>query len=107
MRFIGFAAPNPRSQLVTLTGEKQKRRRVGAGAPLNRIDSCFTGSNSGYTLDGTDEDFAIPDLVRLGALNDGIYRVLYAIVFQHNLKLYLGEKINSVLASTINLGVAL
>jgi len=78
-----------------------------AGASSNRIDSCFTGSNSGYAVDGTDEDFAIPNLVRLGTPYDGIYGVLYSIVFEYNLKLYFGEKINSIFASTINLGVAL
>ena len=56
---------------------------------------------------GSDEDLAITDLAGVGDLDDGFDDLLGHTVVDRHLKLHLGQKVDHVLGSPVQLGVAL
>ena len=71
-----------------------------------RILTSFTGSNPNRIFQVGDENFAVADLAGLGRLQDGIDHRLQILVRANHLDLDLRNKINRVLSTAIDFGVA-
>src|ERR1700730_3915961 len=74
---------------------------------LNRRLAAFFGSNTNRFLDRYNKDFSVPDFAGASRLDDRLNSLLNAIVRHNDLKFYLRQKIDCVLASSIDFRVAL
>src|SRR5579883_3233996 len=90
------------------------RRPCRCRAGTNNKTSGSDGVYSGFPRPDPDgffnrrnEYFAVPNAARLSGTADRFDRLLNHIVTEHNLDLHLGEKINDVFGTAIELRVAL
>jgi hypothetical protein len=84
-------------------GEKECAERL---VGLNRLLALLFGSNANGLLHGTDKYFPVPDFAGFGAFDNGGYGFIDLAVGHYDFDLQLRQKVDSVFAAAINLGVS-
>src|ERR1700677_1076699 len=74
---------------------------------LKRSRAAVAIADTDGFIDPGDKDFAVPDFSCSGRRDDGLNSLLQQLVRNHGFDLDLGQKINRILASAIELGVTL
>src|SRR5262249_48358117 len=80
---------------------------VSGFARSERFVTTLARTDADHLVHGQDEDLAVADPAGLGGLLYGLDDLRDLVVGNDDLELYLGEKIDHVLGSSIELGVAL
>src|SRR5215475_13358584 len=76
-------------------------------ASLDSVEPGFTGADANSLLDIGHENLAIADAPGLSGAPDRVDRPLDKVIADHDLDLYLGEKVHDVLGPTVEFGMAL
>src|SRR5690606_31879805 len=110
--------PGPRKGLLQTTGRLALRFFAesscvtpGAGwvrrACLDRVGIGFAGTDADGLLQIDDEDLADADLAGIGGLADGFDHAVKLIVGNGHVDFYLGQKVDDIFRTAIQLGVPL
>jgi len=66
----------------------------------------LSGANANNALDGYNENLSIANFAGMGGGFDGLHNQVDLICYDHYLNIYLGDKVNHVFSTTINLGMS-
>jgi hypothetical protein len=69
------------------------------------VSSAVPGSNADRLLNVHDEDLAVPDAPRAGRIFNGLDHIVDEAVFDHDLDLHLGQKVDHIFSAPIEFGV--
>ena len=99
----GFECP---TYLGSLSLEIKVLVFVQALEPLDGFGAAFARANADGLVDCRDENFAVPDAAGAGGFLDGLDGPFDLIVFENNLDLHLGQKVDDIFGAAIELSVA-
>jgi hypothetical protein len=78
--------------------DQRDQTAASSVSPVRMRTTCSTGR---------DEDLAVADLAGLGGLDDGLDAAVDVFVLDHHFHLHLGQEVDHVLGTAVQLGVAL
>src|SRR4029078_2292376 len=88
-----------------------RQTSLGAGFARNTISngivSGFARANPHSLFNVGYENLAVADPAGLGRSDDGVDRLFYHAVAEHEFEFHLGEKVDDIFGAAIKLGVAL